>query len=58
MVTSRQVGSFVYNLVATDVRICWTKAVPLLAREQNLVVAGLETIARQIPLQKWLILVT
>ena len=42
-------GSFVYSLVATDVCTRWTEAVPLLAREQNLVVAGLEAIARQLP---------
>ena len=42
-------GSFVYNLVATDVCTGWTEAVPLLAREQSLVVAGLEAIAAQLP---------
>ena len=42
-------GSFVYSLVATDVCTGWTEAVPLLAREQSLVVAGLETIAKQLP---------
>ena len=42
-------GSFIYSLVATDVCTGWTEAVPLLAREQNLVVAGLEAIARQLP---------
>ena len=42
-------GSFVYSLVATDVCTGWTEAVPLLAREQSLVVAGLEAIARQLP---------
>ena len=42
-------GSFVYNLVANDVCTGWTEAVPLLAREQSLVVAGLEAIARQLP---------
>ena len=35
--------------VATDVCTGWTEAVPLLAREQSLVVAGLETIAKQLP---------
>ena len=43
------VGSFVYSLVATDVCTGWTEAVPLLAREQSLVVAGLEAIANQLP---------
>ena len=42
-------GSFVYSLVATDVCTGWTEAVPLLAREQSLVVAGLEAIAGQLP---------
>ena len=35
--------------MATDVCAGWTDAVPLLAREQSLVVAGLETIAKQLP---------
>ena len=42
-------GSIIYSLVATDVCTGWTEAVPLLAREQNLVVAGLEAIAKQLP---------
>ena len=42
-------GSFIHSLVATDVCTGWTEAVPLLAREQSLVVAGLEAIARQLP---------
>ena len=42
-------GSFVYSLVATDVCTGWTEAVPLLAREQSLVVTGLEAIAKQLP---------
>ena len=42
-------GSFVYSLVATDVCAGWTEAVPLLAREQSLVVAGLEALAAQLP---------
>ena len=42
-------GSFIYSLVATDVCTGWTEAVPLLAREQSLVVAGLEAIAKQLP---------
>ena len=42
-------GSFVYSLVATDVCTAWTEAVPLLVREQSLVVAGLEAIAKQLP---------
>ena len=42
-------GFFVYSWVATDVCTGWTEAVPLLAREQSLVVAGPETIAKQLP---------
>ena len=48
-------GSFVYSLVATDVCTGWTEAVPLLAREQSLVVAGLEAIAAQLPFPVWCI---
>jgi hypothetical protein len=36
-------------LVATDVSSGWTEAVPLAAREQSLVVEGLEVIRRQFP---------
>ncbi len=42
-------GSFIFSLVATDVCTGWTESVPLLAREQSLVVAGLEAIGRQPP---------
>ena len=42
-------GSFIRSLVATDVCTGWTEAVPLLAREQSLVIEGLEAIARQLP---------
>ena len=45
-------GSFIYSLVAQYLyRVCtgWTEAVPLLAREQSLVVTGLEAIAKQLP---------
>ena len=42
-------GSFIYSLVATDVCTGWTEAVPLLAREQSLVVTGLEAIAKHLP---------
>ena len=42
-------GSFIHSLVATDVCTGWTEAVPLLAREQSLVVAGLEAIGQQLP---------
>ena len=43
-------GSFTHSLVATDVCSGWTEAVPLLAREQSLVVVGLEAIGRQLPI--------
>lgn len=42
-------GSFLYTLVATDVCSGWTEFVPLLAREQSLVIEGLEVLFRQIP---------
>ena len=42
-------GSFVHTLVATDICSGWTECVPLLAREQSLVVEGLEALFRQFP---------
>ena len=42
-------GSFIHSLVATDICTGWTEAVPLLAREQSLVVAGLEAIGQLLP---------
>ena len=42
-------GSIIHSLVATDICTGWTEAVPLLAREQTLVAAGLEAIGRQLP---------
>jgi len=42
-------GSFIHTLVATDVSSGWTEFIPLLAREQSLVVEGLEAIFQQIP---------
>ena len=42
-------GSFIHSLVATDICTGWTEAVPLLAREQSLVVEGLEVISQQLP---------
>ena len=41
-------GSFISSLSGTDARAGWTQAVPLLAREQSLVLAGLEAIVRQL----------
>jgi hypothetical protein len=43
-------GSFLWSLVATDVCSGWTEAVALLAREQSLVVEGLEVLRRQFPM--------
>ena len=42
-------GSFIHSLVATDICTGWTEAVPLLAREQTLVVEGLEAIGQRLP---------
>ena len=42
-------GSFINSLVVTDVCSGWTEAIPLLAREQSLVVEGLEAISRVFP---------
>ena len=42
-------GSFIHSLVATDICTGWTEAVPLLAEEQSLVVAGLEAIGQRLP---------
>ncbi len=42
-------GIFIHSLVATDVSSGWTEAVPLLAREQSLVVEGLDVIRQQLP---------
>ena len=40
-------GSFIHSLAVTDVCTSWTKAVPLLARDQTSVLAGLEAIRCQ-----------
>lgn len=42
-------GSFIHTLVTTDVSSGWTEFIPLLAREQSLVVEGLDAIFQQIP---------
>jgi hypothetical protein len=47
--TSMQ-GVFLWSLVATDVCSGWTEAVALVAREQFLVVEGLEVVRRQFPI--------
>jgi hypothetical protein len=41
--------SYIHTLVATDVCSGWTECVPLLAREQSLVVEALDVLFRQIP---------
>lgn len=43
-------GEKIHSLVQTDVCSGWTEAVPLLAREQSLVVEGLLALARQFPI--------
>lgn len=43
-------GSFIHTLVATDVSSGWIECVPLLAREQSLVVEALEILRRQLPI--------
>lgn len=42
-------GEYLHSLVATDVYSGWTEAVPLLAREQSLVIEGLKRIGSQMP---------
>jgi hypothetical protein len=42
-------GSFIYTLVATDVCSGWTECVPLLAREQSLVVEALDVLFGRLP---------
>ena len=41
--------TFLWSLVATDVCSGWTEAVPLVAREQFLVIEGLAVMRRQFP---------
>jgi hypothetical protein len=43
-------GVFLWSLVATDVCSGWTEMVPLVAREQSLVVEGLGVLRRQFPM--------
>jgi hypothetical protein len=42
--------SFIHTLVATDICSGWTECVPLLVREQSLVVEALDALCRQVPL--------
>ena len=43
-------GEYLHSLVVTDVCSGWVEAVPLLAREQSLVVEGLKRIGEQMPM--------
>jgi len=42
-------GEYLHSLVATDVCSGWVEAVPMLAREQSLVIEGLDRIREQFP---------
>lgn len=42
-------GNIIYTLVGTDICSGWTECIPLLAREQSLVVEGLEILRQQLP---------
>lgn len=42
-------GSFIHTLAAIDISSGWIECIPLLAREQDLVVEGLEAIRQQLP---------
>lgn len=42
-------GTFLWTLAATDVCSGWTEVLALVAREQSLVIAGLEAIGRRLP---------
>jgi hypothetical protein len=42
-------GSFIHTLAVTDICSGWIECIPLLAREQSLVVEGLEAIRQQLP---------
>jgi hypothetical protein len=42
-------GTFIHSLVATDVCSGWVESVPLLVREQTLVIEGLEVIRDRLP---------
>jgi len=43
-------GTYIHSLAATDICSGWTEAVPLLVREQSLVVEGLGLLRRQFPI--------
>lgn len=43
-------GSYVHSLVLTDIASGWTECLPLAAREQSLVVEGIEILRAQMPM--------
>jgi hypothetical protein len=42
-------GNFIHTLIATDVCTGWTEFIPLLAREQSLVIEGINILKNQLP---------
>jgi len=42
-------GNFIHTLVGTDVCSGWTECIPLIAREQSLVVEGINVLRQQLP---------
>ncbi len=42
-------GNFIHTLVGTDVYSGWTECIPFIAREQSLVVEGLDVLRQQLP---------
>ncbi len=43
-------GSYIHSLVATDVCTGWTESLPLLVREQSLVIEGLSALRQRFPM--------
>lgn len=44
-------GSFLYTFVVTDIASGWTEGLPLVARQQDLVVAALDVFRQQLPVE-------
>jgi hypothetical protein len=42
-------GNFIHTLVGTDICSGWTECIPLIAREQSIVVEALEVLSKQLP---------
>jgi len=42
-------GIFIHTLVGTDINTGWTECIPLVAREQSLVVEGMEVLKKRLP---------